>query len=82
MVTCKYCGCWLPDGVDTCIACGKPQNQKQEDGMTNLTVKTNLLVMLEEYTSLNTSKDNKDTARKTIALALKAIDAYPKDLDE
>lgn len=50
--------------------------------MTNLVIKTNLLVMLEEYTSLNTSKDNKDSARKTIALALKAIDAYPKDLDE
>ena len=82
MGMCKNCGCFVPDGAGTCIACGEPQNEKREDAMTNLVIKTNLLVMLEEYTRLNTSKDNQDSARKTIALALKAIDAYEKALDD
>lgn len=52
--------------------------------MDNLTVKTNLLILLESYMQLRSTKNskNEDNARKTIALAMKAIDAYPKDLDE
>lgn len=90
MAHCKHCGCFIPDGIDTCLSCGKPQIQceekqrqeKHSNMMTNLTVKTNLLVLLEEYMALTRTKDNQDAARKTVVLALKAIDAYPDNLDE
>lgn len=82
MRTCKYCGCCLPDGADTCIACGKSQNQKREDIMTNQRIKENLLILLQEYTQRGFGQESKDNARKTVVLALKAIDAYGKELDE
>ena len=44
--------------------------------MTNQTIKENLLVMLEGYTRTIGDTIAKSNARKTIMLALKAIDAY------
>lgn len=89
MATCKHCGCFLPDEANICVSCGKPQDQERDQDndesseiMTNLIVKTNLLVMFETYMQQITNIDYKNNARKTIALAMKAIDAYPKNLDE
>ena len=89
MATCKHCGCFLPDEANICVSCGKPQDQERDQDndessiiMTNLTVKTNLLVMFEAYIQHSANRDYKYEARKTIALAMKAIDAYPKNLDE
>ena len=76
MRKCKYCGCFLPEGADTCLSCGKPQEEKKKVEMTNQTIKENLLVMLEGYTRTIGDTTAKSNARKTIMLALKAIDAY------
>lgn len=83
---CKYCGCYIPDGSDVCPSCNKKQDETNdiddmERAMTNLTIKTNLLVILEDYLKI-AKADYRDNARKTVVLALKAIDAYGKPLDE
>lgn len=45
--------------------------------MTNQTIKENLLSILTEYNKLSgTSDTNSNLAVKTVALAIKAIDAY------
>ena len=85
---CKYCDCYIPDGADVCPSCHKKQdetnggNKKDDfDVMTNLTVKTNLLAILEDYVG-HCNNDNKRIARKTVVFAIKAIDAYGKPLDD
>jgi len=69
MRRCEYCGCYLPEGADTCLSCGKPQEENKKVEMTNQ-------MMLEEYTRTKSNTDTKNYARKTVMLALKAIDAY------
>lgn len=76
MRECKYCGCFLPEGADTCLSCGKPQEENKKVEMTNQTIKENLLVMMEGYIRYLVDSKEKSNARKTIMLALKAIDAY------
>ena len=76
MRQCKYCGCFLPEGADTCLSCGKPQEENKKVEMTNQTIKENLLVIMEYYTRYLEDLTEKSNARKTIMLALKAIDAY------
>lgn len=76
MRECKYCGCFLPEGANTCLSCGKPQEENKKVEMTNQTIKENLLVMMEGYIRYLVDSKEKSKARKTVMLALKAIDAY------
>ena len=76
MRRCKYCGCFLPESADTCLSCGKPQEENKKVEMKNQTIKENLLVMMEYYIKNSVGLTAKHNARKTVILALKAIDAY------
>ena len=83
---CKYCGCYIPDGTDVCPSCNKKQDETnggdaRDNIMTNLTIKTNLLAIMEDYLKVCDEK-YRLPARKTVVLAIKAIDAYGKPLDE
>lgn len=85
MGMCKICGCFVPDGAGTCIACWEPQTQMIRDRnviMTNQQIKRNLLVLLEDYNKKIDAEVWKTEARKTVILAFKAIDAYEKALDD
>jgi len=53
----------------------------RDDIMTNLTIKTNLLAIMEDYLKI-CNDEYRLPARKTVVLAIKAIDAYGKQLDE